>query len=63
MAVWSVVRYKLLEGCVDQFLKEAQRLENGHLEEAFRFSIRTKTDEDELIQICAQTGVDQLIDI
>ena len=27
MAVWSIVRYKPLEGCVDQFLKEVQRLE------------------------------------
>ena len=63
MAVWSIVRYKPIEGCVDKFLKECHRLERNHPDGENRFSIWTKTDEDEVIQIAARTGIDHLIDV
>ena len=63
MAVWSIVRYKPLEGCVDQFLKECHRLERNHPDGENRFSIWTKTVDDEVIQIAARTGIEHLIDV
>ena len=52
-----------MKGALINFLKECHRLETDHPEGENRFSIWTKTDDDEVIQIAARTGIEHLIDV
>ena len=56
MAIWTMVKYRLLEGCVDKFLDGAKCLEDNHLDKDVRLSIY------HVIQITARKTIDQLID-
>jgi hypothetical protein len=62
MAIWTMVKYRPLEGCVDKFLDGAKRLEDNHPDKDKRLSIWLKTEEDHVIQITARKTIDQLID-
>ena len=55
MAIWTMVKYRPLEGCVDKFLDGAK---------CWRTTIPTKTCASiyHVIQITARKTIDQLID-
>ena len=56
MAIWTMVKYRPLEGCVDKFLDGAKCLEDNHPDKDVRLSIY------HVIQITARKTIDQLID-
>ena len=39
MSIWTMVKYRALEGCVDKFLDGAKRLEDNHPDKDARLSI------------------------
>jgi len=62
MAIWTMVKYRPIEGCVDDFLNGAKRLEDNHPDKDTRFSVWLKTEEDHVVQITVRKTIDQLID-
>ena len=62
MAIWTIVKYRPIEGCVDEFLNCAKRLEDNHPDKDTRFSVWLKTEEDHVVQITVRKTIDQLID-
>lgn len=61
MAIWTMVKYRPIEGCVDDFLNGAKRLEDNHPDKDTRFSVWLKTEEDHVVQITVRKTIDQLI--
>lgn len=57
-----MVKYRPIEGCVDDFLNGAKRLEDNHPDKDTRFSVWLKTEEDHVVQITVRKTIDQLID-
>ena len=62
MAIWTMVKYRPIEGCIDDFLNGAKRLEDNHPDKDTRFSVWLKTEEDHVVQITVRKTIDQLID-
>ena len=62
MAVWTIIKYKPLEGCIDAFLEAARRLEDNHPDKSTRFDVWTKIEDNQVIQIGARESVEKLID-
>ena len=61
MAIWTMVKYRPIEGCIDDFLNGAKRLEDNHPDKDTRFSVWLKTEEDHVVQITVRKTIDQLI--
>ena len=62
MAIWTMVKYRPIEGCIDDFLNGAKRLDDNHPDKDTRFSVWLKTEEDHVVQITVRKTIDQLID-
>ena len=60
MPYWSIIKYKPKDGCEDQFLKQAEHLENL-LGDEDRLDIWLKTTDGQVVQlICKETLEDIL---
>ena len=57
MPYWSVIKYKSKDGCEDEFLKQAQRLEN-QIGNDTHLSVWLKTTDGQVVQLICKPSLD-----
>tara|TARA_B100000497_G_C7532167_1_gene322670 strand:+ start:155 stop:520 length:366 start_codon:yes stop_codon:yes gene_type:complete len=61
VSYWSVIKYKPKKNCEDEFLKNAERLEN-ELGESERLSVWLKTTDGQVVQLICKSSLDAIIE-
>ena len=60
MPFWSVIKYKPKDGCEDEFLKRAERLEN-QIGNDTRLSVWLKTTDCQVVQLRCKPSLDAIL--
>ena len=60
MPYWSVIKYKPKDGCEDEFLKQAERLENQIANDT-RLSVWLKTTDGQVVQLICKPSLDAIL--
>ena len=61
VSYWSVIKYKPKKGCEDEFLENAERLEN-ELGASERLSVWLKTTDGQVVQLICKSSLDAIIE-
>ena len=61
VSYWSVIKYKPKKNCEDEFLENAERLEN-ELGASERLSVWLKTTDGQVVQLICKSSLDAIIE-